>query len=167
MEWDREKGEVLYRTGRGHAEERGSDQERADDVSNDVERTDELEFLARVVTQLPEPRKHTIRYYGYYAAVVRGKRRRATAEAEASMPAAGNDATGNVEVEARGKVGSIHSKVASEPDTTEREAAPEALGRADPPRLRGRPAALSRAARQCGSSRSSPRGASSQRSSRT
>jgi hypothetical protein len=79
MEWDREKGEVLYRTGRGHAEERGSDQERADDVRNDVERIDELEFLVRVVTQLPEPRKHTIPYYGYYAAVVRGKRRRATA----------------------------------------------------------------------------------------
>jgi hypothetical protein len=37
MEWDREKGEVLYRTGRGHAEERGSDQERADDVRNGVE----------------------------------------------------------------------------------------------------------------------------------
>jgi hypothetical protein len=81
MEWDRETGEVLYRTGRGHAGERGSDQERADDVSKDVERIDELEFLARVVTQLPESRKHSIRYYGYYAAVVRGKRRRATAEA--------------------------------------------------------------------------------------
>jgi hypothetical protein len=61
MEWDREKGEVLYRTGRGHAEERGSDQERADDVRNDVERIDELEFLARVVTQLPEPRTASMR----------------------------------------------------------------------------------------------------------
>ena len=121
MEWDREKGEVLYRTGRGHAEERGSDQQRADDVSKDVERIDEMEFLARVVTQLPEPRKLSIRYYGYYAAVVRGKRRRATAEAEASMPAAENDVAGNVEVEARGEVGGVHSVVASEPDTTERK----------------------------------------------
>jgi len=98
MEWDREKGEVLYRTGRGHAEERGSDHERGDDV----ERIDELEFLARVVTQLPEPRKHSIRYYGYYAAVVRARRRRATAEVEASMSAAGNDAVGNDPSEARG-----------------------------------------------------------------
>ncbi len=52
MEWDREKGEVLYRTARGHAEERGGEEDRSDDV----ERIDELEFLARVVTQLPEPR---------------------------------------------------------------------------------------------------------------
>jgi hypothetical protein len=37
------------------------------------------------------------------------------------MPAAGNDAAGNVEVEARGKVGGVHSVVASEPDTTERK----------------------------------------------
>lgn len=57
MEWDRETGEVLYRTGRGHAEERGSEDDRRDDV----ERIGELEFLARVVTQLPEPRKHSIR----------------------------------------------------------------------------------------------------------
>ena len=62
MEWDRETGEVLYRTGRGHAEERGSEDGRRDDVRDDVERIDELEFLARVVTQLPEPRKHSIRY---------------------------------------------------------------------------------------------------------
>jgi hypothetical protein len=57
MEWDREKGEVLYyRTGRGHAEERES----ADHRGEDVERIDELEFLARVVTQLPEPRKREL-----------------------------------------------------------------------------------------------------------
>jgi Putative transposase. len=123
MEWDREKGEVLYRTGRRHAEERGSE----DDHGDDVERIDELEFLARVVTQLPEPRKHTIRYYGYYAAVVRGKRRRATAEAEASMPAAGNDGVGNDASETRSEVGgvcpavAVHSAVVSEPDTAERK----------------------------------------------
>ena len=123
MEWDREKGEVLYRTGRGHAEERGGEEERSDDV----ERIDELEFLARVVTQLPEPRKHSIRYYGYYAAVVRARRRQANAEAEASMSAAGNDAVGNVTSEARGNVAGVHSAVAvrsavcSEPDTTERK----------------------------------------------
>jgi len=123
MEWDREKGEVLYRTARGHAEERGGEEDRSDDV----ERIDELEFLARVVTQLPEPRKHSTRYSGYYAAVVRARRRQANAEAEASMSAAGNDAVGNVASEARGNVGGVHSAVAvrsavcSEPDTTERK----------------------------------------------
>jgi Putative transposase len=126
MEWDREKGEVLYRTARGHAEERGGEE----DGSDDLERIDELEFLARVVTQLPEPRKHSIRYYGYYATVVRAKRRRAKVEAEASMPAAGNDANdavGNGGTEARGNVGGVHSAVAvrsavcSEPDTAERK----------------------------------------------
>jgi Putative transposase len=127
MEWDRERGEVLYRTGRGHAEERGSEAERRDDVRDDVERIDELEFLARVVTQLPEPRKHSIRYYGYYAAVVRAKRGRAMAEAEASMAEAGNDAVGNDASKTRGEgdavcsLGAGHSAVASEPDTAERK----------------------------------------------
>lgn len=46
MEWDRETGEVLYRTGRGHAEERGNEEWGRDDVRDDVERIDELEFLA-------------------------------------------------------------------------------------------------------------------------
>ena len=86
-----------------------------------------MEFLARVVTQLPEPRKHSIRYNGYYAAVVRAKRRRAAAEAEASVAASGNDAEGNDACEARGKAGDarsvvpIQSAVVSEPDTAERK----------------------------------------------
>jgi hypothetical protein len=86
-----------------------------------------VRFLARVVTQLPEPRKHSIRYYGYYAAVVRAKRRRAMAEAEASMAAAGNDAVGNDASKTRGEGDAVrslvagHSAVASEPDTAERK----------------------------------------------
>ena len=120
MEWDRENGEVLYRTGRGHAEERGRNKERGSDEERgeEVERIDELEFLARVVTQLPEPRKHSIRYYGYYAAVVRAKRRRA--EAELATPVAGNDALGTDVPEAGDKPGHVELAVASEPDTTER-----------------------------------------------
>ncbi len=107
MEWDRENGEVLYRTGRGHAEERGRNKERGSDEERgeEVERIDELEFLARVVTQLPEPRKHSIRYYGYYAAVVRAKRRRA--EAELATPVAGNDALGTDVPEAGDKPGHV------------------------------------------------------------
>ena len=104
MEWNRDTGEVVYRTGRGHADERGSEDDRRDDVRDDVERIDELEFLARVVTQLPEPRKHSIRYYGYYAAVVRAKRRRAAAEAEAPVTVSGNDAFGNDASKTRAKV---------------------------------------------------------------
>lgn len=49
MEWDRETGEVLHRTGRGYAEERGSEDVGRDDARGDVERIDALEFLARVV----------------------------------------------------------------------------------------------------------------------
>ncbi|MGK2857335.1 MAG: hypothetical protein ACSLFQ_09020 [Thermoanaerobaculia bacterium] len=82
-----------------------------------------------MVTQLPEPRKHSIRYYGYdgyYAAVVRARRRRAAAEAEVSMASSGNDAEGNDDGEARGKAGGVrpavaaYTAVASEPDTAER-----------------------------------------------
>jgi len=46
MEWDRARGEVIYRTARGHAEGR---ENRADgeERAGDFERLDELEFLAR------------------------------------------------------------------------------------------------------------------------
>jgi Putative transposase len=39
MEWDREKGEVLYRAGRGHAEERGGEEERRDMSSGSTNRS--------------------------------------------------------------------------------------------------------------------------------
>jgi len=77
MSWDRERGEVVYRTSRGHAELPGRQNDpEGESRAGDFERLDELEFLARVVTQLPEPRKHSIRYYGYYAAAARARRRR-------------------------------------------------------------------------------------------
>ena len=34
------------------------------------------DFLARVVMHIPDPRRHTIRYYGAYSSVVRARRRR-------------------------------------------------------------------------------------------
>ena len=74
MEWDRERGEVVYRTGRGHSKGRENRDEGGGFAGN-FERLDELEFLGRVVTQLPEPRKHSIRYYGYYAAAAGGQAR--------------------------------------------------------------------------------------------
>ena len=41
-----------------------------------VETFDPLEFLARVIMHIPEPRRHLVRYYGWYSNVVRGRRRR-------------------------------------------------------------------------------------------
>jgi len=71
MTWDG-AGEVRYRRKRGHEspglEERG------------VETFDPLEFLARVIMHIQEPRRHLVRYYGWYSNVSRGKRRKADAE---------------------------------------------------------------------------------------
>jgi hypothetical protein len=44
------------------------------------------EFLARVIMHIPEPRRHMVRYYGWYSNVSRGKRRKA--DAELGCPAA-------------------------------------------------------------------------------
>ncbi len=52
------------------------------------ERVDALEFVARVLAQIPEPRKHLIRYYGYYSNAARGKRRKLDQPAEAEGQAA-------------------------------------------------------------------------------
>jgi hypothetical protein len=50
------------------------------------ERVDALEFVARVLAQIPEPRRHLVRYYGRYSNVARGRRRKA-AEAAGSAAA--------------------------------------------------------------------------------
>jgi len=52
------------------------------------ERVDALEFVARVLAQIPEPRKHLVRYYGYYSNAARGKRRKLDQPAEAEDSAA-------------------------------------------------------------------------------
>jgi hypothetical protein len=44
-----------------------------------LEKINALEFLARVITQIPEPRRHMLFYYGHYANVVRGRRQSARA----------------------------------------------------------------------------------------
>jgi len=41
----------------------------------EVEAFDPAEFLARVIMHIPEPRRHMVRYYGWYSNVSRGKRR--------------------------------------------------------------------------------------------
>jgi len=41
-----------------------------------------FEFLARVIMHIPEPRRHLVRYYGWYSNVSRGRRGKEEAEAE-------------------------------------------------------------------------------------
>jgi len=45
-----------------------------------AEAFDPAEFVARVIMHIPEPRRHLVRYYGWYSNVSRGKRRKADAE---------------------------------------------------------------------------------------
>jgi len=48
------------------------------------ERIDAMEFVARVLVQIPDPRRHLVRYYGAYSNVARGKRGKAETRAESS-----------------------------------------------------------------------------------
>ncbi len=66
MRWGGE-GKVRYRRKCGH-ENAGLNQ-------REVETFDPAEFLARVIMHIPEPRRHLIRFYGWYSNVARGKRR--------------------------------------------------------------------------------------------
>ena len=52
---------------------------RLDDASEpgEDERVDADEFVARVLVQLPDPRRHLVRYYGAYSNRARGQRRKA------------------------------------------------------------------------------------------
>ena len=49
------------------------------------ERIDAMEFVARVLVQIPDPRRHLVRYYGAYSNVARGKRRKAEAPPQPSV----------------------------------------------------------------------------------
>jgi hypothetical protein len=64
--------EVVYVPKAGH-----------DDIEpTEGERIDAMEFVARVLVQIPDPRRHLVRYYGAYSNASRGKRKRAAASAE-------------------------------------------------------------------------------------
>ena len=56
---------------------------------------DALEFVHRVTTQIPDPRRHLVRYYGAYASRTRGalRARREAAAAAAAASAAASAAT--------------------------------------------------------------------------
>ncbi len=71
MTWDG-VGEVCYRRKRGHESSGFNERE--------VEAFDPAEFLARVIMHIPEPRRHLVRYYGWYSNVSRGRRRKGAAE---------------------------------------------------------------------------------------
>ena len=45
-----------------------------------------MEFVARVLVQIPDPRRHLVRYYGVYSNAARGKHKKAAAPAEPSAP---------------------------------------------------------------------------------
>jgi hypothetical protein len=70
-------GEVRYRAKKGH--ESSGSRER------EVASFDPTEFLARVITHIPDPRRHLVRYYGWYSNVSRGRRRKADAEQEITL----------------------------------------------------------------------------------
>jgi hypothetical protein len=66
MRWDG-AGEVLYRRKGGH--------DTAGQRQGVEETFDPAEFLARVMMHVPEPRRHLVRYYGWYSNASRGKRK--------------------------------------------------------------------------------------------
>jgi hypothetical protein len=68
--------EVVYARKGGHDEPEPTEDERID----------AMEFVARVLMQIPDPRRHFVRYYSGYSNAARGKRRKAAAPAELSSP---------------------------------------------------------------------------------
>ena len=67
------EGVVHYRAKGGH-------EGRTLPAGDIAEAFDPAEFVARFIMHIPEPRRHLVRYYGWYSNVSRGKRRKAEAE---------------------------------------------------------------------------------------
>jgi hypothetical protein len=99
LEIDPELGEVRLRA------KAGADDEWAEDQ---VERLDPDEVVARILVQIPEPRKHLIHSDGRYANAARAKRRRDAAAEHQSLTATAAATTPAASV------------AASEPDSAER-----------------------------------------------
>ncbi len=57
------------------------------------ERIDAMEFVARILVQIPDPRRHSVHYYDAYSNAARGKRRKAETPAEPSSPAEAPEGT--------------------------------------------------------------------------
>ena len=67
--------EVVYTRKGGHDAEPGEE-----------ERVDAEDFVARVLVQIPDPRRHLVRYYGAYSNRARGQRRKAEGRLEGNGP---------------------------------------------------------------------------------
>lgn len=104
LDFDGEMGEVRIRA------KAGADDGAAED---ELERLDPDEVVARVIVQIPDPRRHLIRSYGRYANAARAKRKRdAAAAGEFSTGSGGAVATD-----------AAMASVATKPDSAERKAA--------------------------------------------
>jgi hypothetical protein len=67
MRWTPGDSEVLYVAANGSHDD-------PEDCSVEGQRIDALEFVARVIAQIPDPRRHVLFYYGYYSNALRGQR---------------------------------------------------------------------------------------------
>jgi hypothetical protein len=63
-----------------HYRAKGGHDGRTQPAGDAAQAFDPAEFVARVIMHIPEPRRHLVRYYGWYSNVSRGKRRKAEAE---------------------------------------------------------------------------------------
>ena len=70
MQWNPANSQVLYAAKGVHDDE-------PDKLPPHEQSIDALEFLARVITQIPEPKRHLVFYYGHYCNLLRGRRRKA------------------------------------------------------------------------------------------
>jgi hypothetical protein len=68
--------EVVYVPRAGHDES----------APAEAERIDAVDFVARVLVQIPDPTRHLVRYYGASSNATPGKRKKAAAPAEPSSP---------------------------------------------------------------------------------
>ncbi len=75
MSWDEAQGPVLYRAKRAHG------------FAKAEKSFDPQDFLARLLMHVPQPRLHTIRYYGNYSNVARARRREHTQDDEQAADA--------------------------------------------------------------------------------
>ncbi len=66
MQWSPGSPHVLYAPKSSHHDQI--------ELLPPLQKIDALEFLARVITQIPEPRRHLLFYYGHYSNVLRGRR---------------------------------------------------------------------------------------------
>jgi hypothetical protein len=76
IRWTRGDKELFYVAEGSHDD--------PEDPAVEGQKIDTLEFLARVITQIPQPRRHLLFYYGHYAHLVRGKRSKSQPQSQAT-----------------------------------------------------------------------------------